>query len=211
MPPPVTSDAETERPDVPVDVAILGGGIAGLWLLDTLHRAKYRVVLLEPYSLGSGQTISSQGIIHGGLKYAITGKAAAAARAIRDMPAIWRACLAGEAEPDLRAARRRADYCYLWRTNSLRSRLGMAGARAGLRITPRMLDAHERPAVLDAVPGPIARLEEQVIEPPSLLTALADRHLPRLLKIDWEHGIEMRTSSAGCVERILLINPETGD
>jgi glycerol-3-phosphate dehydrogenase len=54
-----------------VDVAILGGGIAGLWLLARLRQAGYSTLLLESQALGAGQTIASQGIIHGGLKYAI--------------------------------------------------------------------------------------------------------------------------------------------
>ena len=74
-----------------VDVLILGGGGAGLWLLDDLHRQGYSAALVEASSLGSGQTIASQGIIHGGLKYALNGKAAgSAAKAIRDMPLRWR-------------------------------------------------------------------------------------------------------------------------
>ena len=50
-----------------VEVVIFGGGIAGLWLLDELHRAGMTTLLLEAHELGSGQTIASQGIIHGGL------------------------------------------------------------------------------------------------------------------------------------------------
>ena len=51
---------------LPVDVVIFGGGAAGLWTLDELHRAGRSVVLLESGDLGAGQTIASQGIIHGG-------------------------------------------------------------------------------------------------------------------------------------------------
>jgi len=207
MPTPMTTDGSI----VSLDVAILGGGIAGLWLLDTLRRDGYHVLLLEPYALGSGQTIASQGIIHGGLKYAITGRGAASARAIRDMPDIWRSCLAGERSPDLRGTRKRAEFCYLWRTKSLRSRLGMAGARAGLRVTPHVIADHERPPILSNVPGMVARLDEQVIEPASMLTVMSDRHLSSILKIDWEHGIEMRASAPGVVDQVLLINPETGE
>ncbi|MFN3402304.1 MAG: FAD-dependent oxidoreductase, partial [Ferrovibrio sp.] len=42
------------RPDV--DVAILGGGIAGLWLLARLKRAGYSALLIEREALGAGQT-----------------------------------------------------------------------------------------------------------------------------------------------------------
>jgi len=59
---------------VRVDVAIIGGGIAGLWLLARLRQRGYGVLLIESERLGTGQTISSQGIIHGGTKYALRGQ-----------------------------------------------------------------------------------------------------------------------------------------
>ncbi len=55
------------------DIVILGGGIAGLWLLHRLRAAGYAAVLLEKSTLGDGQTIVSQGMIHGGMKYALAG------------------------------------------------------------------------------------------------------------------------------------------
>ena len=39
-----------------VDVAIFGGGVAGLWLLNRLHREGYQALLLEADRLGAGQT-----------------------------------------------------------------------------------------------------------------------------------------------------------
>jgi len=62
-----------------LDVLVLGGGIAGLWTLDTLHRRGYRVALLEQARLGQGQSIQAQGIVHGGGKYAL--------RSVEDLPA----------------------------------------------------------------------------------------------------------------------------
>ena len=58
-----------------LDALIFGGGAAGLWLLDRLSRDGHHVVLLEARSLGMGQTVASQGIIHGGLKYTLSGLA----------------------------------------------------------------------------------------------------------------------------------------
>ncbi|MDF1622160.1 MAG: FAD-dependent oxidoreductase, partial [Pseudohongiella nitratireducens] len=54
-------------------ITIVGGGIAGLWLLNRLCLAGYDAILLDKGGLGSGQTLASQGIIHGGLKYALNG------------------------------------------------------------------------------------------------------------------------------------------
>lgn len=196
---------------VDLDVLIFGGGAAGLWLLDDLVRAGHRVLLLEAHQLGSGQTVASQGIIHGGLKYTLGGLLTPSARSIREMPLVWRECLAGEREPDLSSTRRRAEYCHLWQTSSVSSRAAMIGARAGLRIAPVPLAPEARPEPLRACAGMVARLDEQVIEPASFIAVLADRNERRILKIDAASGLEICTVGAGVVDLVRLINPATGD
>ncbi len=165
-----------------LDVLIVGGGIAGLWTLDELRRRGLSCALVEKTALGAGQTIWSQGIIHGGLKYTLAGLMNPSAEAIREMPAVWRACLAGEREPDLSAAGVRAPYCHLWQTGSIASRVGMIGARVGLRVSPVVLESGERPAVLRECPGVVARLDEQVIDPAAVLRVLAERNAGRVFR-----------------------------
>ena len=92
----------SEAQPVQLDVVIFGGGGAGLWLLDELVRQGFSALLMEAHGLGSGQTVASQGIIHGGLKYTLSGLLTPSASAIRDMPGVWRACLAGEREREHR-------------------------------------------------------------------------------------------------------------
>ncbi|MFM9959512.1 MAG: FAD-dependent oxidoreductase [Phycisphaerales bacterium] len=164
-----------------VDVAILGGGIAGLWILDECRRAGLNAVVLEKSALGTGQSLWSQGIIHGGLKYTLSGLLNPSAQAVREMPGVWRRCLAGEIEPDLRGARLRAPFCHLWRTDSIASRAAMIGAKVGLRVTPTDVAVGDRPAALRGVPGVVARLEEQVIDVGSVLGVLAGRNVGRVL------------------------------
>src|SRR3954471_13608154 len=96
------------------EVVIFGGGIAGLWILDELRRAGIDAIVLEKRALGDGQTVASQGIIHGGLKYMFDGNVTAPVRAIAEMPVIWRECLAGKREPDLSGTTVRSDCCWLW-------------------------------------------------------------------------------------------------
>src|SRR5690606_31696064 len=105
------------------DIVLFGGGIAGLWLLDRLRSLGYEAVLLEKTALGAGQSIASQGMIHGGMKYALNGKLGGATEAIADMPELWRQCLHGNGEVDLRGTRLLSDTYYLWPRNSLRSRV----------------------------------------------------------------------------------------
>ena len=52
------------------DVLIVGGGVAGLWLNARLRRLGYSTLLVDKGVLGGGQSAKSQGIIHGGTKYA---------------------------------------------------------------------------------------------------------------------------------------------
>jgi glycerol-3-phosphate dehydrogenase len=71
------------------DVVIFGGGIAGLWILNRLRQAGLSAILFESGALGGGQTHKSQGIIHGGLKYALQGVLTQDAAAMSDMPTLF--------------------------------------------------------------------------------------------------------------------------
>ncbi len=193
-----------------VDALILGGGAAGLWLLDELVRSGFHVVLIENSALGTGQTIATQGIVHGGLKYAITGTQDASVTAIRKMPELWRDCIAGRRLPDLGETRVRSDYCWMWRTASLKSTLGMVGARAGLRSMVEKVAARDRPAALQECPGDVFRLSEQVIDPESFLHALAARHQQRLLRAD-DDAVEFVTTAPGVVHVVRLTDARRGD
>jgi hypothetical protein len=113
----------------------------------------------------------------------------------------------------------------LWQTRSLSSAIGMIGARAGLRVTPTALAAESRPAPLRDAPGTVARLDEQVIDPASMLDVLSSRWRTRIVRIDARHGLEIRTEEStagraraaasgprsGPVRCVSLLQPETGD
>jgi len=163
-----------------LDVLIFGGGVAGLWLLDELHRRGFAVALVESKALGTGQTICSQGILHGGLKYALGGIVADSSKAVREMPAHWAACLAGQRQPDLRSVRVLSPHCHLWRTDSLASRVGLWGARAALQTPVEKVADADRPAALAHCPGQVFRVNEPVIAVAAFLTALAERHRSRM-------------------------------
>lgn len=154
-----------------VDVAILGGGIAGLWLLARLRQAGYSTLLLESQALGAGQTIASQGIIHGGLKYAIDLKLGGASDALADMPARWRACLNGTGEIDLRAAKVATERHLFWARKSLVSRItGFFGSKL-LRGRVDQLDATQWPEALRDPEhvGAVYALDEIVLDVPALV------------------------------------------
>lgn len=156
------------------DIVILGGGIAGLWLLNRLRDAGHDAVLLEKHALGGGQTLASQGIIHGGLKYALNGVLTPAASTIAAMPARWKACLEGRGDMDLRSCRVLSPHYWMWSGGSIRSRFKtFLGSRA-LRGRINHLRRADYPDVLREPPvdGSVYRLSDFVIDTPSLLATL---------------------------------------
>lgn len=189
----------------PVDLVVLGAGIAGLWILDAATRAGLRAVGVETAAIGRGQSVAAQGIIHGGLKYTLRERDAGAAGSIRDMPSRW----VGMHEspdghgPDLRPAVVSSPCTWIWRTDSLASRIGMLGARAALRSRPESVPASERPEVLASVPGQVLRVAEPVFETRSVLQAVSSPHQERLVRVAGPEGIEM-SSRGGLVDTVAL-------
>lgn len=159
-----------------VDVAIVGGGVAGLWLLARLRQLGFNAVLLEAKALGAGQTLYAQGIIHGGIKYALTGKLSDSSKAVASMPGLWRECLQGKGEIDLSGVEILSSYQYLWSTGSLTSK--MAGFFASKVMSSRTTEVRgaERPTVFQdaGFHGHVYRLQEVIIDTASLVRALAE-------------------------------------
>jgi len=166
---------------IKVDVAIIGGGIAGLWLLSRLRARGYGALLIESERLGSGQTICSQGIIHGGAKYSLRGQVSESAKAVAEMPALWRRCLKGEGEVDLHGAALLAEHQYLWATRSPTSRLVAFFAsrllRSRMEKVAAGVGADDYPPALrhPAFRGTVYRLDEPIIDIASVLAVLAER------------------------------------
>ncbi|MFT5575962.1 MAG: glycerol-3-phosphate dehydrogenase, partial [Bermanella sp.] len=108
---------------VQVDSIIIGGGIAGLWLLNRLVKLGYNAVLFEENTLGNGQTIASQGMIHGGIKYALAGSLTGESEAIAAMPGHWAACLENHGDVNIGDCNILSRHFYLWSTQSITSKL----------------------------------------------------------------------------------------
>ena len=193
----------------PLDVLLIGGGVAGLWALDVLTSRGLSCALAESGDLGAGQTVASQGIVHGGLKYTLAGLLTGSAENIREMPGFWRRCVEGNPDPvfpeegagggrhpDLSDTPVRAAFCHLWRSESLSGRFGMIGAKVGLRVAPEALPKHEIPDVLRGVRGPVCKLAEQVLSPAGLLENLRRRNLDRLFAVG-KHGVRFTTGGGG--------------
>ena len=161
---------------VSVDVLIVGGAIAGLWTLARLKQAGYKAVLLEAESLGAGQTRFAQGIIHGGTKYALTGKLTASSEAVADMPALWRDCFEGRGQIDLSKSTLLSDAHYLWSTSSLTSRVSGFFASKLMRARTNELDKSIRPELFKHADfkGQIYALDEPVFDAMSVVRAIVE-------------------------------------
>lgn len=158
------------------DVLIVGGGIAGLWLNARLRREGFSSLVLESGSLGGGQSLKSQGIIHGGAKYALHGALTGASEAIADMPRRWREALAGEGELDLSGVRVLSDAHYLWSPGSLAGNLTSFFASKAVRGRVDQVKGDQLPPALQdpRFKGRVYRLAELVLDVPSLIGRLAE-------------------------------------
>jgi glycerol-3-phosphate dehydrogenase len=164
------------------DIAIFGAGIAGLWTLARLLQAGYSAVLFEKNAIGGIQTIASQGIIHGGTKYALSGSLNRSAQSIADMPEIWRNALAGKGELDLRGTQLLSQHQHLWSSQGMLSRLTGFFASKAMRSKMQQLNGSERPLLFQnpAFKGVFYQLNEPVLDVVSLVERLAklcERHI----------------------------------
>ena len=175
------------RHSIDIDIVILGGGIAGLWSLNQLRNQGYSAVLLETEALGSHQTIASQGMIHGGIKYALSGVWGGGSEAISAMPAVWRECLQGNGKVDLRGARVLSEDFFLWSDGDLQSRLGSFFASKLLRGRIEKLKPASFPAPLQdpGFKGQVYRLIDMVMDMPSVIEALASHQRDAIFAVDW--------------------------
>ena len=162
--------------EISTDVLIVGAGVAGLWLNARLRRLGYSTVLVESASLGGGQTLKSQGIIHGGAKYALHGALTGASEAIADMPRRWREALAGTGELDLAGVRLLSEAHYLWSPGTLAGNLTSFFASKAVRGRVDQVKGDQLPPALQHrdFKGKVYRLAELVVDVPSLLARLAE-------------------------------------
>ncbi len=158
------------------DVLIVGGGVAGLWLNARLRRQGFATLLVDKGTLGGGQSVKSQGIIHGGTKYALSGALTGASEAIADMPRRWREALAGKGELDLSGVRLLSDAHYLWSPGTLAGNLTSFFASKAVRSRVGQVKGDELPPALQhpKFKGKVYRLSELVLDVPSLIARLAE-------------------------------------
>jgi glycerol-3-phosphate dehydrogenase len=189
-----------------IDIAIIGGGIAGLWVLNRLRLLGYSVILLEAEALGGGQTSKAQGIIHGGTKYALQGMMTSAAQSIAEMPALWRQCLAGKGEIDLSNVQVLSERQYLWSPGTLAGKLSGFFANVALNSQVQPLAHADFPDIFQHpdFKGQVYVLDEMVIDMNSLIRKLVKPHQDAIFKIDAIKSEDLIFDSAGYLTEVKI-------
>jgi hypothetical protein len=187
------------------DIVVFGGGIAGLWLLNRLRDEGYDAVLLEADGLGAAQTLASQGIIHGGLKYALGGSVTDAANTIAALPARWRACFGGTGEIDLSDCKVLSERYYMWSSASYRSKIKAFFGSKSLQGRVESVPRSDFPSFFAeaTVDGSLYALPDFAVDTPSLLSALRARCEEAIFKID-PNSIRFSRGANGCASTVTL-------
>lgn len=166
--------AKSHKPTTP-DAVIFGAGIAGLWTFHRLKKLGFDVLLLEKNTIGCGQTIASQGIIHSGLKFSLAGKVNALAKSISAMPDLWRDALNGQGDVDLSAASMNAPSQQLLIPRGLFGNLGKLAAQKALGKTVHDIPRQEWGADIknSGFDGSVVFMGEPILNIPTVIRALA--------------------------------------
>ena len=172
-----------------IDIAIIGGGIAGLWLLNRLTAVGYSAILLSRGHFGAGQSIASQGIIHGGLKYALDGLFTGAASNAHEAKRRWKECFAGHGEIDLSHVEILAKNVLLWPSQNIYARISaMLACRlfAG-RVEQLTHEQYPKPFTRVNLSAPLYQMDDCVVNTDSLLYTLSVTHKNKIRLIP-EHA-----------------------
>lgn len=181
------------------DIVIFGGGVAGLWLLNRLRDSGLSAILFESNGLGGGQTNKSQGIIHGGLKYALKGVLTSEAKGMSDMPQLWQDCLSGKGELDLSQVPVLSKHQYLWSPGKFASRFTGMMASAALSSQVDQVDKEHYPAIFKnpGFKGEVYALNEMVIDVPVLMRELMKANQDAIYKIEPLNADELKFDEQG--------------
>lgn len=197
------------------DVVIIGGGVAGLWARGVLDRAGWRVILLESRALGAGQTSASQGILHRGVKYALSAEAREASEMLARAQDDWRAALGLQSDRppaiDLRDTELLATRMHLWAAGLLEKATGM-GASLAMRSEVRKLTREQFPAAFRDAPGGLSlwEVDEISVSAVSLVRQLAAAVDVPILQVDERididaqpTGVSIRVRGPGGEEAVI--------
>ena len=158
-------------------------------MLNHFRNKGYSAILLETDTIGCGQTVAAQGIIHSGLKYAFAGKINKLAESISAMPDLWRTALRGEGDIDLSQAHTSAESQFLLIPGGLMGGLVNLVTKQALGNNVRQCPKDEWPEEIreTGFKGSVVYMDEPVLDVPSTLRALAEPHRNFIRQINWDN------------------------
>src|SRR5690606_11896751 len=115
---------------------------------------------------------------------------------------LWRACLEGRGDVDLRGTRILSRDYYMWPRQSFRSRLNAFLGSKALRGRVDAIPPEAYPAFFQGrIPGPLYRLDDIVLDVSSLLHTLSARHQDRIHRVDWDEArlVADAEGGIGCI------------
>ena len=157
-----------------LDFIIVGGGVSGLWAANTLKQRGYSIALLDGIAAGGIQTLASQGIIHGGIKYSLNGLLSPRSDALSGMPNRWRKAIIGLGEIDLRNLLVTSKKYHMFSTNSITSSLSAFVSQQALYRETKTMLPQDYPEVFNHPEfiGKVIEIDELVVDIPSLIKIL---------------------------------------
>lgn len=178
---------------ITVDTVVIGGGVAALWTANALIRSGRSVIVLTNAPLGGTQTLASQGVIHGGLKYAVGGKLNDSSEALAAMPKRWAEAMRGNGEVDLRKVEILSDHQILWSLPGILSKVVSFFGSKSLRGRAEAIPRESFPEVFDTpkYKGQLFRIGESVIDPVSLVKELALPLEKCSYLVDWKKNAKI--------------------
>tara|TARA_B100000925_G_scaffold79264_2_gene56183 strand:- start:7989 stop:9179 length:1191 start_codon:yes stop_codon:yes gene_type:complete len=190
------------------DTIIVGGGVAALWTANVLKKAGQSVCVLTNGPLGDGQSLAAQGVIHGGLKYAVGGKLNEASQALAHMPTRWLDALDGKGPVDLSKAELLSDHQILWSLPSVFSQIVSFFGSKAVRGRCSIIKREEYPSVFDSpeYKGQLFRIEEPVVDPVSILSELAAGVAEETWEVEWGKNSRLEFND-NQISGIILTDP----
>lgn len=164
------------------DVIILGAGVSGLWLANKLSNLGYNFIIFDNSAIGGAQTLASQGMIHGGQKYALTGSLSEHSYRSLNMAKRWQSALNGTGEIDLKQTKLLSEKQYMWSAGGLADYAAVFAAAKIVNSETKKLKYSDYPSALEGLSGLVYELPEQVLEVSSLLKNLVDPIASKIFK-----------------------------
>ena len=193
------------KPYYSCDIVLFGGGIAGLWLLHRLRQTGYDAILLEASKLGSQQTFNSQGIIHGGLKYSLSGSLSNSENNIARTPERWRACFRGQGEIDLSNCLISSARYYMWSNSGVRSKLKAYLGSKSLAGRVSIVEKSNYPKLFDGstISGTLYQLPDFTIDTESVVQLLSSQMQKYIYSIE-NSSTHFELSENGEIEKLII-------